>query len=92
MFCIVQSTFRIKPSGLRKCLGFNFTLLVSARRLSICSPKQGGEVGRFTIKAANEGAELNLLGPLTIDEAQHNSLELQDSSKSSYFCAVESIT
>ena len=92
MSCIVQSTFRIKPSGLREYLGFNFTLLVSARRLSICSPKQGGEVGRFTIKAANEGTELNLLGPLTIDEAQRKSLELQESSKSSYFWAAESIT
>ena len=38
----------------------------------------GGEVARYTIKAANEGGELNLLDPLTIDEALRKAVELRD--------------
>ena len=33
---------------------------------------------RYTIKAANEGGEVNLLDPLTLDEALHKAVELRD--------------
>lgn len=35
-------------------------------------------MARYTIKAANEGGELNLLDPLTIDEALHKAVKLRD--------------
>lgn len=35
-------------------------------------------MARYTIKAANEGGEVNLLDPLTLDEALHKTVELRD--------------